>query len=716
MEIKDYLKILRKRIWLIGGTIVLITFIAAVISFNIPKVYRCSAKVLVEKPMRVLLLQPGDIRSGAPQALDMETNLKLLKSQPVGEEVAKVLGMDKKAAFSLIGQIYVYNIPETGLIEISTETTDPNWGAKLVNTFAKVFVRKSKEFAVETQTATLKFIEEQLKKAKEILQIAEENLLDFKKEHGFVKIDDEINRINLFLSQLDSEKIKLQLEREEILAKAPIFQEKFNIEAQKLFESNGSFLQKDYVLGIQSELTKLENLKLELLSKYTPEHPKILEIEKKIKETQLRLSENVSNLVSEESIDLADHINTKREIDALNTKLIMSAARMSVIDKVSKMQKEKLKTLPELSFEYTKLERAQQTAADIYNMLSQKYEQAKIDQVQQVVKVKIFEEAFPSGIPVRPNRKKNIGFSVIIGALLGVLISFFLEQFEVSIRSSEDVKNYLNLTVLGSIPYSYETINKLITEVPLKSPMAEAYRRLSFFVQLYCIDPIIKTLLVTSCKSDEGKTTTLSNLAITIVQEGGKVIIIDTDLRRPMLHRLFNVDNSLGISQILSGELEAQLKIEELEKNKKISSNSMLELVIDRVMQPVEPKGLFLIPSGPLPQNPLELLKSKKMKDFLEIIKKKADLILLDSPPAIHVIDAIALANILDGVLMVINSGKVTRDEVQQVKIMIESTNTKIIGVALNNIEVGSPDYYYYYYYGGYGYGGTKRKRISLKK
>ncbi|MFH1537348.1 MAG: P-loop NTPase, partial [bacterium] len=372
---------------------------------------------------------------------------------------------------------------------------------------------------------------------------------------------------------------------------------------------------------------------------------------------------------------------------------------------------------PELKYEYSSLVRERDIAEKLYLMLYEKRQQAHIDEVQRDVKVRVFDEARVPTLPIRPQRLKNTAIFIVLGFIIGIGMAFLLEEMEETIHTSEDVKNYLNLPVLGSIPYSAETINKLITEVPLKSPIAEAYRRLSFFTQLFCLDPPIKTLLITSSKSDEGKSTTLANMAISIAQEGTKVLVVDTDLRRPMLHRMFNVDNSLGLSSILSGELEAELAVSDLSVSGHLPRESFMEVVVDRMIQPLPIKGLSIIPSGPLPANSIELLRSERMLEFLRIIEKKADIVIFDSPPSIHVIDAVVLSQILDGVMFVINAGRINKDEALQVKYMIESTKTPIIGIALNNIEASSPDYYYYYYYGGYGYGSRqRRKRVKLKR
>jgi len=212
-----------------------------------------------------------------------------------------------------------------------------------------------------------------------------------------------------------------------------------------------------------------------------------------------------------------------------------------------------------------------------------------------------------------------------------------------------------------------------------KSPISEAFRTLRTNIKFSSLDKPIKTLLITSPIPEAGKSSVAINLALTMAQDKNKVILIDADLRKPVIHKIFKQDNKTGLTNILV-------------ENKKIKD------VMRRVTD-VDP-NLYFIPSGPIPPNPSELLGSNKMKEVLKELQEQADFIIFDSPPVIAVTDALVLATQVDGVVIVLDFGEVTRDAAQQTKALLEKVKANILGVVLNKIDMEKEGYNYYYYYG----------------
>lgn len=679
--------------------------------------YEATAQLLVEQSDNIILMT--DAGGRMPPTLSVETQLKLIKSMSVAEEAAKILGSKdpKKDADDFSRRVYAASEEDTGILRISARGENAEECADIANSFAHAFETVSRGIQEKSTKEMLAYISEQLENAKNILNEKEMSIFEFNQANGVVMLTEEMTNRNKMIIDLETEMYSSEIDARQIEAHLDNLRFAYDDETYKIMQDIEVLVDEGVVAEIRFNMNELEVERAGLLVKYKPSHPIIKKLDGRIAEYQQQLESYISGVVNNRLISPNEYSETRRQIADLETQLILARAKMSN----TRMLKEKLKQdqmqYPKLQYEYTRLLREKDVAEKLFLLMYEQLQQAQIEEVRRDVKVSVFEEArVPKG-PVSPNRMRNIMVAVTLGFFVGVGLAFLLEEMEETIRTSDDVKNNLNLPVLGSVPYSAETINKLITDVPLKSPIAEAYRRLSFFTQLFCLDPPIKTLLITSSKSDEGKSTTLANLAISMAQEGTKVLIVDTDLRRPMLHRMFGVDNSLGLSSILTGELEAEIAVSDLSVSGHLPKESFMEVILDRLIQPSSIKGLNIIPSGPLPANSIELLRSERMLAFLRCVEKKADIVIFDSPPAIHVIDAVVLSQILDGVLFVINSGRINRDEALQVKYMIESTKTPIIGVALNNIEASSPDYYYYYYYGGYGYGSRqRRKRVKLKR
>lgn len=229
---------------------------------------------------------------------------------------------------------------------------------------------------------------------------------------------------------------------------------------------------------------------------------------------------------------------------------------------------------------------------------------------------------------------------------------------------------------------------KLIAHTDPKSPISEAYRTLRTNIQFSSLDKPLKTLVVTSSGPGEGKTTTTINIAITMAQSGSRVLLIDADLRKPKLHKIFKVSNQIGLTNILVNQLDY--------------TEVVLSTYIER---------LTILPSGVIPPNPSELLASNKMKMFLEKVKKDYDFVLIDTPPAAVVTDASVLSTIVDGTLLVCASGQVPIEGALRAKSLLENVNANIVGVVLNKLPINQRNYSQYYYYTYYEEDNKKEKR-----
>lgn len=730
MEIRDYIQIIWKRKYLILLSLFVIGFAGVVLNYAVlPVKYQAAAKILVEPRAKVVVFTADNPRN-MPPSLDIDTYVKMLKSHQVGQLAAKKLNLQnpESTGASLVDKVVVAAEEDTGIIRITMNDQNPKICTDYANAYAAAFEEFSKNMAQTSLAETERYVKEQI-------EIADRNLKDQSAkierfQNKILKLYDTTNpthqegELSDIIRELGSEQLRTQIEVEEFNKRLAGFQQ-LNAEYDntlrqgqgdtpgwKFLDAGGQQL--DYA---DSQLRELELELISLRNKYVDGHPKIKEVQDKIRNLEQEKEDRVRAIYEGKLISNERYSYVHGKVEELAVEAKLSADKLARINENLKAEKERMANIPSMKKEQAQLDRELAVAETLKNTLEEQLMQIHMQSVEQPTRVRVLDQALEPKEPISPNRKRNIIIFCVVGLLVGVGAAFLLEEMEETIRTSDDVKNYLNLPVLGSIPYSAETINKLITDVPLKSPIAEAYRRLSFFTQLFCLDPPIKSLLVTSSKSDEGKSTTLANMAISMAQEGTKVLLVDTDLRRPMLHRMFGIDNSLGLSSILTGELEAEIAVSDMSVSGRLPKESFMDVVVDRLIQSANIKGLSIIPSGPLPANSIELLRSERMLSFLRTAEKKADIVIFDSPPSIHVIDAVVLSQILDGVLFVINSGRINREEALQVKYMIESTKTPIIGVALNNIEASSPDYYYYYYYGGYGYGSRqRRKRVKLKR
>lgn len=217
----------------------------------------------------------------------------------------------------------------------------------------------------------------------------------------------------------------------------------------------------------------------------------------------------------------------------------------------------------------------------------------------------------------------------------------------------------------------------IVTLTNPKSPISEAYRTLRTNISFSTADTELKTIMVTSAGPAEGKSTTVCNIAVTYAQAEQKVLIIDCDLRKPTVHRSFHVTNRVGLTNVLTNQAS-----------------------IDEAIRETEQPNLHVITSGPIPPNPSELLGSKRMVTLLQELRKRFDIIIIDTPPVLAITDAQVVSALTDGVIMVIDSGKVKKEYAQRAKANLEQVKARILGVVLNNVSRTEGEAYYYYYYG----------------
>ncbi len=280
---------------------------------------------------------------------------------------------------------------------------------------------------------------------------------------------------------------------------------------------------------------------------------------------------------------------------------------------------------------------------------------------------------------IRPNIPLNIALGVVVGLILGVGLAFFIEYLDTSVKTIDDVERALGAAVLGVIP---QNVGSLLDEGD-ESPHAEAYRVLRTNI-LFAgrKDESQTTFSVVSGGAGEGKTTTMFNLAVVFAQMGDRILIVDSDLRRPSMHRYMNVSNNIGLTNYLLGQV-----------------------TIDEVIQTTELPSLHFIPSGKLPSSSMGILSSAKMKEFVTEMKSRYDYVFLDAPPIMGVSDASVLASMVDMCVLVVQYRKYPQMMTQRAKEMVTKVGGELVGVVLNNINISQDSYYYYYsgyYYDNY--------------
>jgi non-specific protein-tyrosine kinase len=322
------------------------------------------------------------------------------------------------------------------------------------------------------------------------------------------------------------------------------------------------------------------------------------------------------------------------------------------------------------------------------------YEQLRVTEAQAVNNIVVVEPAIVPTVPIRPNTTSSTVLGGAVGLLLAVGLVFMLEYLDDTLKTPDDIAQHLGLTTLGTIlrTRASERNKSLVAIEQPKTPFAEAFRTLRTNIQFSSVDKPIKTVMVTSAGPGEGKSTLAANLAVVMAQSGLRTVLIDCDLRRPSIHKIFSLPNQQGITTALLHELTAL--------NGEVRS------------MPVE--HLRVIPSGPIPPNPSELVGSRRMTQLLDTLAGENDFVIIDSPPALAVTDASILARKVDGVILVIESGATRRTLALKAKAQLEQVGAHVLGATLNKLSARTGNEYYYYYT-HYNYTSDEGKQSSQR-
>jgi capsular exopolysaccharide synthesis family protein len=354
----------------------------------------------------------------------------------------------------------------------------------------------------------------------------------------------------------------------------------------------------------------------------------------------------------------------------------MKVNERSIKDNISFYEK-RIRDLPDAEKRLAELTREAGVQQSAYSSLLQKKQEFEIIKASEIGNVWVVDTAASAGM-IKPKTKRNVMLAVIVGLFMGVGIAFFLEFLDNTIKNPDDLKQITELPLLGSIA-KFDTQaggngRELITHTMPKASVSEAFRTIRTNIFFASFDTPKRLIGVASALPGEGKTLLAANLAVSIAQAGKKVLLIDADMRRPRLHRIFNQKRAPGLSNLLIAK--------------------DIEGAITRKL-PIS--GLDMICSGDIPHNPNELLGSQKLKSIIDLVSERYDYILFDSPPILSVSDSAILTNRLDGIIFIINAEKTEKNALKQGLEAIP--NEKVLGLVLNNINIERDGYYYRYYY-----------------
>lgn len=573
----------------------------------------------------------------------------------------------------------------TNLFRISVFNPDPKMAREIVNTLTEVYLERNIKRKSQEASQTLDFINTQLDVIKSGLEVSETEIDRFKTEEGIVELTQETSLIIDSIAGYEAQRSALQLKRNQINS---LERRIANSNDSESLIFSSSAVEDEVLSNLVRKFTDLQLEKQQALATYTESHPDVVRLNAQI-------------------IDLKGQI-----LSAISNARQATDSMISGLDDLIGRLDERIRRLPQAERQLARLVRTSRVNEEIYTFLLKKHEEARIVKAATVANIRVIDPGIIPGRPVKPDIKMNMLAGLLIGLLLGIMVAIGTEYLDDTVKSIEQIESDAGLSVFGTIPQVNSLIKggsglnghraaSLITNFDSHSPYSEAYRALRTNTQFLGLENPFKVLLFTSALQQEGKSTTSSNLAITTANMGTKTLLIDCDLRRPSLHKLFESQQEQGLTNVVMGAIDWE-----------------------EAVQDTGVENLDIITSGPMPPNPSELLASGRMRGLIDKFRAKYEMVIIDSPPVIAVTDAAILSTMVDGAYIVVEAGKTPMGAVMRTKSILENVQGNVCGVVLNNISADHGSYYgyyhYYHYYNYYSYytsnGDEKRHRHLITK
>jgi len=707
MNLRDYWLIVRRRRTIIIASTVLV----ALLSFGFVRqkvaIYQATSAVKFEQSTQLsgLLVEVLSYSS----ADSIETQVTIIKSYPILEEVAKRLGYLKEtssgtaaresksywaALDSINGKVKVARVPNTSILEITATSTKPREAQDLANATAEAYRDYNKALRNSRVTEARRFIESQLKDVEARSRRTEAEIWAFREANRIIAPGAESSVLLSLFTQVRGDIEKARQQRIELEA----IQQRLTRPgaadgSDRIFiESSNPAMQK-----LQATLSELLLERNNLALEVTDKHPRLQALDDRIREVRSEM---------------------RREVAA---QIAMLRNREEFLNRQIGELQQKNRELPTLELSLQRLQREAKTNDDLLALLKTKHQEALIKEAEQIEEVSIVRPATEPDAPIGGETTNTILVGAVLGLSLGLVLAFVRETLDTSIGTIEDVEAYLGVPVLGVVPHidSRETVQRilerrpalaeidpeallshslLITHFDPKSPVAEAYRTLRTNIQFARMERSGKVLVVSSPTLQEGKTTTIVNLALTMAQSGQKTLLIGANMRRPSIHRFFGIEREPGLSNILVGSAQWRDCI------RTVADILMGRFEMEDIMAAPGLDNLHIIEAGPVPANPSELLSTPAMTGFLHSVRDVYDVVLVDTPPILPVTDSAIVASQADGVVLVYQAGKVGRLVLKRAKVHVENVGGKVWGVVLNDVKTEIAGYaytqYYTHYYG----------------
>lgn len=703
-----YLNIVWKhrRLVLVFAAIVLVG--TAFFTKQITPIYKASVEVVIDPTAPQIL--PGAIGTdvvplGTANYWNTDdyfgTQYRVIRSRKVAERVVERLGLARDLNFlgideiedpderamrleaadpvlRLVGAIEVEPIEKSHVVRIDVRDKDPKRAARIADELAKVYAEVNIERKISGADEARTWLTRQADQLAEEVQNAERALLEFKKQQGILSaslagrqnlVAQKLTDAHRQLAEAEAERIRYESTRDQVRGMDP-GEEAFGLEI-----SEG----RNLIQHLKQQVVDLQNERTELLKRYLEGHPDVVAVDAKIQRVQGALDKELRGI--------------RRAFDQKLAAALSTEARLKAnLDKI----KDEAQSLNAVELEYKRLDSEVSTRKDLHKLILVRLKEAELQSKTRANNIRILDTALVPSRAVSPRLTVNMAAAALLALIGGIGLALIVDNLDASVKSQEMLEGELGLTFLGLVPLIQPnrkpkhkdepqgSVNpdRYVLDYP-KSTAAECVRTVRTNLMFMAPEQELRKLLVASAGPREGKTCTTANIGATMALSGSKILLVDSDLRRPRLHRIFGFKRNRGLTDLV---LDPNLPLADV-----VNTDTGIE-------------NLHVLSSGQIPPNPAELLHTNAFKRTVEKLLDDYDRVIFDSPPVTAVTDAQIIGNYMDGAILVVRAGDTHREMVRKAARLLSDVNVNLLGALLNGVDLTGRSYgQYYHYYRNYG-------------
>jgi capsular exopolysaccharide synthesis family protein len=560
---------------------------------------------------------------------------------------------------TFLGRLTVTPIRNSRLVDVRFASPDPQMAAVVANAIAKQYIEQNLEYKFMSTREASDWLGGQLAEQRKKLEESEQALQRYREQGNAVALEDRQNIVVQRLADLSTAYTQARTGR---IEKEALYNQLASLQNNRgALDSFPAVLSNTFIQGLKTQISDLQRQQAQLGEKLGENHPDMVKLASAIASTQARLDGEIGKVVQ-----------------SVRSEFLSAQAQERSLSNELETQKNDALALNRTGIEYSVLKREADSNKQIYEALMQRSKETGISGELKTSNIRVVDEAQQPRSPIRPRKLANLVLGIFGGLMVGLGLAFMLEFLDSRIKNPDEIQMRLGIPFLGIVPGlgPKELAGDPLLDVGLPAHFTEAFRGIRTNVVFSSEETGSRAVLVTSTQPAEGKTIVTANLAISLAQTGQRVLLMDSDMRRPRQHEVFGISASAGLSSVLAGRT-------------KISDS----------VQKTTREGLWVLPAGPPPRNPAELLGSDRFKQLLKTLREHFDWVIIDSPPVMAVTDAAVIAHLATGVVFVVGCEQTARQLALRATRQLLAAKATFLGAILNRVDLDSNPYYYSHYY-----------------